>query len=222
MSRRAQLSLFGILISLLLTPSMAAQSTANPVLGNDQVWDFGFWGGEAIGKTAGQTFGAMQITMAAFHLGRVFHRASPSSGIRRTWEYTFELQPLFLVTGAQHAYGGGFAPIGVKWNFAPRPRYRPFLEFNGGAMFTNKNVPAGNTSSFNFTASLGPGVMVPLGQNRAVSFAARFWHLSNGYTGANNPSVNTMQFTVGYHWLTSRKGSHHEASTAPSTSTEKQ
>ena len=189
---------------LLLPAGAVAQWTSNPALGDRQLWDFGAWGAEAVGKTDGQGFGETQITMAGVHVGRVFHRASPDSGHRRTWEYTMELAPLFLVTRVQRAYGGGFAPVGVRVNFAPRGRFRPYLEFNGGAMVTQKNVPAGRTSAFNFTAALGPGVTVPVSRTTALSFAIRAWHLSNGGIGDFNPSFNTVQFVVGYHFLIRR------------------
>jgi hypothetical protein len=200
---RAHICLACILLGVVLAVARcAAQSSGPPV--DDHLWDFGAWGAEAVGKTAGQAFGVTQITMAGVHMGYVFHRSSPDSGLRRSWEYTLELQPLFLVTRLQRTYGGGFAPVGVKWNFAPRGRYRPYLEFNGGAMFTQRNVPSGNTSTFNFTAALGPGVTMALNRTQAVSLAIRMWHLSNGYIGATNPSFNTVEFQVGYHWLINR------------------
>jgi hypothetical protein len=211
------------LLCLLITPIAAvAQWTSSALLTDDQqLWEFGAWGAEAVGKTAGQGFGGTQITMAGFHIGRVIHRASPDSGLRRTWEYTLELEPLFLVTRQQRAYGGGFAPVGLKWNFAPRGRYRPYLEFNGGAMFTQKNVPSGHTSSFNFTAALGPGVMIALTRTQAMSFAVRAWHLSNAYIGADNPSFNTVQFVVGYHWLIGRE-EHRQLSGVPASTAAKE
>src|SRR5579871_1840879 len=197
--------LYAIAVSLLLLPSRAmAQWASNPALGEQQLWDFGAWGAEAVGKENGQAFGETQITMAGLHVGRVFHRASLESGHRRTWEYTMELTPLFLVTRIERAYGGGFAPLGVRVNFAPRGRYRPYLEFNGGGMITQKNVPPGRTASFNFTAALGPGITIPVTSTTALSFAIRAWHLSNAGTGYFNPSFNTVQFVVGYHFLTRR------------------
>lgn len=218
---RANVWLGCIMLSIFVPPA-AAQSTSNPLLGDEQLWDFGAWGAEAVGKTAGQAFGETQISMAGFHVGRVVHRASPDSGPRRSWEYTLELQPLFLVTRVQRAYGGDFAPVGLKWNFAPRGRYRPYLEFNGGAMFTQKNVPAGDTSTFNFTAALGPGVMMAVTRTQALSFAIRFWHLSNGYIGDFNPSFNTVEFVVGYHWLTRRQASRQQISATPANTQAKQ
>jgi hypothetical protein len=71
-------------------------------------------------------------------------------------------------------------------------------------MFTQKNVPPGDTASFNFTTSAGPGVMIYTRRNRTISLGVRYWHLSNGRLGNTNPSFNTAQVTIGFHWLKSR------------------
>lgn len=206
-----------VLLSLTVPVIAAAQSSTGFPPGRDPLWEFGIWGGEAFGKATGQAFGESQLTMAGFHAGRVIHESALGSGYRRNLEYTIELQPLFLVRRPQSAYGGGFSPVGLKWNFAPRDggRYRPYIEGNGGAMFTQKNVPPGNTDTFNFTASAGSGVMIALGGNRALSLALRYWHLSNAGLGYNNPAFNTVQFVVGFHWMTGKHGSRQQISATP-------
>jgi hypothetical protein len=203
---------------LLLLPAAAAQAPSDAALWDQQQWDFGVWAGEAIGQEDTFNFGHVQVTQAGVHIGRVFHRASPDSGRQTTWEYTLDLQPLLLVTRPRLTYGGGFAPVGVKWNLTPHGRYRPYIEFNGGCAFTQKNVPPGRTSDFNFTAALGPGVMMRLSQKQAMSIALRWWHLSNGGIGDYNPSFNTIEFVVGYHWLKLGHGTRQQLSgTTPGT-----
>jgi hypothetical protein len=68
-------------------------------------------------------------------------------------------------------------------------------------MFTSRDVPLGHTASFNFTTSIGPGVMIRMHGNQALSVGIRLWHLSNAGTGHTNPSFNTVQVVIGYHWL---------------------
>jgi lipid A 3-O-deacylase len=205
--------------AILSLPCVAiAQASSSTPFAPAQLWEFGGWGSEAVGKTAGQAFGGTQITMAGFHLGRVIHRSAMDSGFQRNLEYTVEVDPLFLVTRVRRTYGGGFSPVGLKWNFTPHGRYRPYIELNGGAMFTPRNVPPGDTSSFNFTAAAGSGVMVALTPTQALSFAVRFWHLSNAYIGNSNPAFNTVQFVVGYNWLTTgRRHRQQLSSTKPDT-----
>ncbi|HKD84779.1 MAG TPA: acyloxyacyl hydrolase [Terriglobales bacterium] len=202
------------LLLLIAPPHLRAQNAATFPLADNQLWEFGFWGGEALGQAGGGRFGDTHITMAGFHAGRVIHEFHGLPGHRKTLEYTIELQPLFLVTSPQKAYGGGFSPIGVKWNFPPRRRYRPYLEFNCGGMFTQKNVPPGNTETFNFTLALGPGVMIAMRHNQVLSVAVRYWHLSNAGIGYDNPAFNTIQIVIGYHWLTSGRHQQQQVSTA--------
>ena len=217
MSLRSALLLGSVSLFLLGGPAMLlAQQNSNSPFGTDQLWEFGVWGGEAFGKEEGQAFGETQLTLAGFDAARVIGESSLNSGKRRSLEYVIELYPAFFVTRTHPAYGGGFSPIGLKWNFAPRRngRYRPYLEMNGGSMFTQQNVPQGRTDNFNFTASLGPGVMVALSRRQALSLGLRYWHLSNANLGYANPSFNTIQFVVGYHWLlTGRGGRQRQAST---------
>ena len=190
-----------------------AQQSGPSLFDRDPRWELGVWAGQAVGGGANQAFGNALITMAGFHASRVVYESPLGSSHRHSLEYTIELQPLFLTTQPRVVYGGGFSPIGLKWNFAPRDkgRYRPYVEFNGGGMFTQKNVPPGRTNDFNFTAALGPGVMIALNHNRAVSFAVRWWHLSNANQGHINPAFNTVQLVVGYHWLIGVPGARHTA-----------
>ena len=212
--------LLGVVLLLVSTATLVAQQNLTSPFGNDQLWEFGVWGGEAFGKQEGQAFGETQLTMAGFRAGRVIHESTLDSGMRRSLEYVIELDPAFFVRRTHPAYGGGFSPIGLKFNFAPRRngRYRPNLEMNGGAMFTQENVPQGRTDNFNFTAAFGPGVMIALSRTQALSLGLRYWHLSNANLGYNNPSFNTIQFVVGYNWLlTGRGGRQKQASTGART-----
>ena len=186
---------------------LAAQQDADYFRSQDNNWDVSIWGGEAFGKAAGEAFGETQITMAGFRAERVIYEA-PNH--RKSLQYTFGVQPLFLVTRTQTAYGGGFSPVGLKWNFSPRHhgRYRPYLDFAGGGMFTQKNVPPGRTDNFNFTVSAGPGIMIALTRTQAVSLSLHYWHLSNAFLGHDNPAFNTIELEVGYHWLVGGHGVH--------------
>jgi hypothetical protein len=203
-------------LCLLIVPCSAQNTTPSFPPADAQLWEFGVWGAEALGMYSGQTFGESQMSMAGLHVGRVIYERRSKNQGTRTLEYAIEIQPLFLVTRPQHVYGGGFSPVGLKWNFVPRGRYRPYLEWNGGGMFTESNVPPGRTSTFNFTISGGPGVMIALSRTQALSVAVRYWHLSNANLGHSNPAFNTVQVEIGYHWMKQRSGRRPQASQAPS------
>lgn len=201
MIRQRSILLYAVFVAL--APCVACAQSSSYFLPGNTDWELGVWGAEAVGKAAGEGFGQTHISMAGFHAARVIYESPMGSSHHRTLEYTLELQPLFVVTSKKSAYGGGFSPVGLRWNFAPRRegRYRPYLEANGGAMFTQKDVPPGRTDNFNFTLAAGPGIMIALARNQALSVGLRYWHLSNAYLGHDNPSFNTMQFVVGYYWL---------------------
>ena len=191
-----------LLVLSLAIPGIAqAQGVTSLPLNQTGSWEFGIWAGEAGGEVKITSAQAL-ITMAGFHVGRVIAR--PWEGGRGTLEYTVDVMPLMLTIKPKTVYGGGFSPFGLKWNFAGSTRLQPYLELTGGGVITTRDVPLGNSSSFNFTASLGPGIMLDRGPRHAVSFALCYWHLSNAGTGHLNPTFNTVQFTMGYHWLKPR------------------
>ncbi len=178
-------------------PSLAQSSSAanDP---RERVWDLGLWAGEAFGVAMGASSSDVRLTMAGFQIDRVIRHAADG---RARWEYLVEAEPLFVTIRPQTVWGGGFSPFGLKWDFAATGRWEPYVQWNGGAVFTQQNVPPGRTQNFNFTTSLGPGVMIHVRQNRAVSVGVRFWHLSNAGLAHSNPSFNTFQFVIGYHWF---------------------
>src|SRR5580704_18302369 len=70
--------------------------------------------------------------------------------LRGRFEYAVDAEPAYLIfQPANTAYGVGFNPFGLKWNFERRGRLSPFFELSGGTLFTNTDVPA-NTNTVNF------------------------------------------------------------------------
>jgi hypothetical protein len=112
------------------------------------------------------------------------------------FEYAVDAVPIFWVFqpgGA--AYGVGLDPVGFKWNFDPHGRIVPYFDLDGGALFTNKQVPLG-TSRANFTTSGALGLHI-LGERFTWSVDVRFLHISNAGISAANPGINTLQVRIG-------------------------
>jgi hypothetical protein len=195
---RARLAGWALLI---LSPCLLRAQEATGSLNRNGAWEIEVWAAEATGKEIGGALGNAQISMAAVRFGRVVHDKAGEGWRRGTLEYTFDAIPVFVTTRPQKVYGGGFAPLGLKWNFDGSRRWHPFVETSGGAIFTPRNVPPGKTDNFNFSATIGPGVMVYTRPGQAVTLSLRFWHLSNAWLGKENPSFNTLQFMVGYSWI---------------------
>jgi lipid A 3-O-deacylase len=112
------------------------------------------------------------------------------------FEYVLDATPVFLVFQRYNTtYGGGFSPLGLKWDFAARGRIEPYLELNGGTLFTIKEVPTG-TSAVNFTDAAALGMHI-LGDKHAFSVEVRYMHISNAGLSSPNPGVNTVQVRLG-------------------------
>jgi hypothetical protein len=116
--------------------------------------------------------------------------------LRGRFEYALDATPLFLIfQPANTAYGVGFSPLGLKWNFERHGRLSPYLELNGGTLFTSHNVPSG-TNDFNFTSAAALGTHI-LGARYNWSLELRYLHISNAGLGTFNPGLNTVQVRVG-------------------------
>ena len=112
------------------------------------------------------------------------------------FEYAVDVVPRFVVFQRYNtAYGAGFSPLGLMWDFAARGRFEPYFELGGGPLFTNHDVPTG-TSSVNFTPSAALGMHL-LGDKHAVSIEVRYLHISNAGLSDPNPGINTVQVRVG-------------------------
>lgn len=116
--------------------------------------------------------------------------------LRGRFEYAVDAVPVFLAfQPANTAYGAGFDPLVLKWNFQRHGRISPYLELTGGALFTSHDVPTGtNTVNFMDQAALG---MHLLGKRENVSLELRYMHISNAGLATPNPGVNTVQVRLG-------------------------
>lgn len=116
--------------------------------------------------------------------------------LRGRFEYTVDAVPAFVACQpAKTAYGAGFDPLGLKWNFERRGRFSPYFELTGGVLFSNHDIPMGtNTVNFMDQAALGTYFLAPK-YNWSVEF--RFMHISNAGLTVPNPGLNTVQVRLG-------------------------
>jgi hypothetical protein len=117
--------------------------------------------------------------------------------LRGSFEYAVEAVPFFLVfQPANTTYGGGVDPLGLKWNFVQRGSVVPYLELNGGTLFTTQEVPT-HTSTVNFTSGAAFGAHFLRGGHN-LSVDVRYMHISNAGLTSPNPGINTFQVRVGF------------------------
>jgi len=116
--------------------------------------------------------------------------------LRGRFEYAVDAVPVFFVfQPANTAYGVGFDPFALKWNFVRRGRLSPYLELCGGTLFTDHAVPT-YTNTVNFTDQAAFGVHV-LGARHNVLLELRYMHISNAGLSNPNPGINTVQVRLG-------------------------
>ena len=116
--------------------------------------------------------------------------------LRGRFEYAVDMVPVYLIfQPANTAYGWGFNPLGLKWNFERRGRFSPYFELSGGVLFSNVNIPT-YTNTVNFTPSAALGTHI-LGEKYNWSVDVRYLHISNAGLGYYNPGLNTVQVRLG-------------------------
>ena len=167
-----------------------------------QAWDLSLWAAGATGEESTNSFAESRILSAGVFVGRAITGDIGKGWYRGRFEYGFDIAPVFMQFQPQRITGVAFDPVIFRW----QPRHRilrstPFLELGGGGVHTTVNLPAGDTSNFNFTARGGGGLMIATRRRQALEVGCRWWHISNANLGTRNPEFNGIQVSVGYHWL---------------------
>jgi len=180
-----------LILSLVLATAALCAAQAAPEQGGNEVEIWAGGGHSVPGGT--KNTGAFN---AGLRYGWILTGPHLSGFLRGSFEYALDAVPMFLVfQPANTAYGVGFDPLGLKWNFKRRGRLSPFLELTGGVLFTDHNVPTyTNTVNFMDQAALGTHI---LGNKYNVSLELRYMHISNAGLGNLNPGINTVQVRLG-------------------------
>jgi hypothetical protein len=182
---------FCLTAALLMGTVPHALSQAGPEQGGNEVQVWAGGGHSVPGGTSNT-----EVFNAGLRYGWVISAEHLPWLLRGRFEYTLDVVPVYLIfQPANTAYGAGFDPLGLKWNFARRGRVSPFLQLTGGTLFSNVNVPT-YTNTVNFTPSAAFGTHV-LGEKYNWSVEVRYLHISNAGLGYYNPGLNTVQIRLG-------------------------
>lgn len=95
-------------------------------------------------------------------------------------------------------YSGGLSPLGQRFNFRPGKRLQPFVIGNAGFLVATRDIPVDDSSRFNFTFEFGGGVELRRSPHHSWAIEYRLHHLSNDYTGTNNPGVDNQILRLTY------------------------
>jgi hypothetical protein len=180
-----------MLLILALLTSVTALAQAAPEQGGNEVEIWAGGGHSVPGGT--KDTGAFN---AGLRYGWILTGPHLPGFLSGRFEYAVDAVPIFLIfQPANTAYGVGFDPLGLKWNFRRHGRLSPYIELTGGVVFTDHNVPA-NTNDVNFMDQAALGTHI-LGAKYNVSLELRYMHISNAGLGNLNPGVNTLQVRLG-------------------------
>lgn len=196
MKKVIRLALFSCLACV---PLMAQLPTDSPVdVLRHPAWNYGIFAG---GGTTVDSSPSGQNFVLGFRLGRVLTNEHGSGILRGTYEMAIDIVPLdeYWINGGQ--YSGGVDPIVFKWNFTSGCKVAPYAAVVGGALFSNHNLPPGDTSQINFTSGAEIGAQIFRKGTNSWDVSVKAYHLSNASIGNHNPGLNAnLQFMLGYTW----------------------
>jgi len=138
-----------------------------------------------------------RVWYAGFRYGWILTDAHGPGLLRGRFEYAVDALPVVMVfQPGGRAYGFGFDPWIMKWNFEPRHRISPYIELGGGGLITTREIPVGE-QRFNFTPTGAIGVNLLRGKYHwSIDF--RYFHISDAQITSFNPGTDTFGVRVGF------------------------
>jgi hypothetical protein len=200
--RRVFLSLLIFFILLCLKGSLALAQTTAPESSADQGPERGHeW--EVWTGAGGDPIGTPKVTLgngiwnAGVRYGWILTDAHGPGLLRGRFEYAVDALPVVMVfQPGGKAYGFGFNPWVMKWNFETHRRISPYIEVGGGLLLSTRQIPLG-ADTFNFTPSGAIGVNILRGKYHwSIDF--RYFHISDAQITPFNPGTDTFGFRFGF------------------------
>lgn len=84
----------------------------------------------------------------------------------------------------------------LRWHFLAEDTWSLFASIGGGVMGSTASVPEGG-SEFNFTPSAGLGATFEVADGLRLYLSARWFHVSNAGTFADNPGRDSLSLWAG-------------------------
>lgn len=200
--------IFSIVLLITLAASVFAQNDYET--GKNE---FTVWGGyspdsSTLIKGTGRIEDA-QFGMVAFRYARRFNNSDkvnlkytadviPAAFLNYRDFVILPTTPQTITSERTTRYGFGASPLGIQANFRPRKRVQPFIEATGGLLYLSKRTPNYVGTRFQFTADVGGGIEFKLKEKRAFTVGYKYFHISNGNRGVQNPGFDNNLIYVGY------------------------
>lgn len=173
--------------------SLQERSTGGFESGTMEIGALGGWAfGTVFDPQRTETSFAEALVRWAIHFPRI------GGGWRRgQFSLVAEGVPLFTIEQEPRATGGGVNLL-IRYTIAGQ-RWRPSILAGAGILFTNEDVPPGETD-LNFTPQGGIALQYLLRPRLAIGGEYRFHHLSNNGQTESNPGINSQLLLFGVSW----------------------
>jgi lipid A 3-O-deacylase len=179
----------------------AADENLSKLYFHEWTWQTGVFAGGGVGiRTAFTT----QFFDFGGHIGIVMTGEHLHGWMRGNFEYAGEFMPVYdvFLSNGTTAHGTSVKPIILRWNFTGAKRIAPYFQLEGGFLITDKNVPPGDTSSFNFNPGGSGGLTFFTRPGEAFVLEFGGIHHSSASLGNENPGYNVaFFFSMGYTWF---------------------
>lgn len=205
LTRRVLCAVAALVLIVACVPSrpLAQDAPAPPAARGPN--ELGVWGGGSvasstlIGKWTDFDFGLLSLRYAR-NLWR-------DDALALDW--TVDAIPLALIsldrggspgnTGGPKdtVYGAGIAPIGLRLAYEGFDHWRPYFASSVGFLMFEERIPATGTK-FNYTWEFGVGAQLFVTDDQAITLGYSFHHLSNAYSGEENPGFDSNILYAGY------------------------
>ena len=191
-----------ILIAALAAPPEASPSRQATPIASETVpgWsagalEIGALGGYAVGTVIDAQRTPTEFAQILVRLG--VHFGAIGSG-RRRGNFAIVAEGVGISVDQQPRAAGGGINLLVRYTWLWR-RWRPSLLGGAGVVFTDTEVPPGETRH-NFSPQVGVGLAYMLRPGWSLGGEYRFHHLSNKGATETNPGVNSHLLLLGVSW----------------------
>lgn len=158
--------------------------------------EWGLLAGAGVAHPIWGGLGDRQFLALGGRLGRILTNPFGAGPLKGQLGVSLEVLPSFLMFEEETSYGASFTLL-FRHYVITSSRWRPFISFGAGALFSTHPIPPG-TTRVNFTPQLGAGVAFAHNARTLLFWEYRLHHISNAEIADYNPGINSsyLQFGV--------------------------
>ncbi len=165
-------------------PPASSPIAPPPPFGSSGSWRIQFQSGGGFGLEASEGSTALALVGVGF-----------SHFIAEGLSLDIDLNLIYFKLDGPDAFAPNVDML-FRWHFWRREHWSCYIDGGAGLLIATAEVPVGG-SNFNFTPQAGGGFSVDVGRNARLMVGARWFHVSNGSTRAENPGLDSVLIYAG-------------------------